>query len=89
VGKYSPAGDGPYGAADMSGNVWEWTSSLDKPYPYRADDGREDQPSSGQRVYRGGSIYGDAKGVRCALRRSGAPVGFNGDQGFRVVVSPI
>jgi formylglycine-generating enzyme required for sulfatase activity len=24
VGKYSPAGDSPYGAVDMAGNVWQW-----------------------------------------------------------------
>ena len=43
AGKYSPKGDSLYGCTDMAGNVFEWTSSLYKAYPYNAKDGREDQ----------------------------------------------
>jgi eukaryotic-like serine/threonine-protein kinase len=53
VGSY-PAGASPYGAMDMSGNVWEWVSSLIAPYPYDADDGREDPDSTDERAWRGG-----------------------------------
>ncbi len=58
VGKYSPAGDSPCGAADMARNVWDWCSSLYRDYPYRADDGREDLTINDMRVLRGGSWSG-------------------------------
>lgn len=63
VGSY-PAGSSIYGAFDMGGNVEEWVSSLYQPYPYDANDGREDLSSSGNRVLRGGSWklgYGDVR----------------------------
>jgi len=41
VNMFSPAGDSPYGIADMGGNVQEWCSSLFGPYPYDPADGRE------------------------------------------------
>lgn len=41
VGHFSPAGDSPYGLADMNGNVQSWCSSLFTPYPYDPQDGRE------------------------------------------------
>ena len=53
---------------DMAGNVWEWTSSLYKPYPYEPNDGREDPGARGARVNRGGSWYHTSKYVRTSHR---------------------
>jgi serine/threonine protein kinase len=47
-------GQSPYGVYGMSGNVWEWTSTLLESYPYDATDGREDPDERGERVARGG-----------------------------------
>lgn len=49
-----PAGASTFGVLDLAGNQWEWVSSLYRPYPYRADDGREDAASDGVRGTRGG-----------------------------------
>ena len=49
-----PKGATPEGVFDLAGNEAEWTSSLFEPYPYDADDGREDPNSPGERVTRGG-----------------------------------
>ncbi|MBL9175224.1 MAG: SUMF1/EgtB/PvdO family nonheme iron enzyme [Verrucomicrobiales bacterium] len=93
-----PKGVAKCGAADMAGNVWEWTRSLWgkeawKPefgYPYRAEDGREDELAlkEGPRVLRGGSWGNPAGLARCACRDWGEPVGRYGDVGFRLVASP-
>jgi formylglycine-generating enzyme required for sulfatase activity len=85
VGSYSPQGDGAYGAADMVGNVWEWTSSLHIPYPYDAQDGREDPASTAPRVMRGGSFWDESDTGRCANRGDWASAEYDYRLGFRVL----
>ncbi len=67
VGHY-PDGASPSGALDMAGNVFEWTSSLYRPYPYDPGDGREDPTARGARVNRGGSWYYGAAYARTTYR---------------------
>ncbi len=67
VGSYE-SGKSPYGLYDMAGNVWEWVSSLYKPYPYNALDGREDPHSNEMRVLRGGAWISEVKSVRSTYR---------------------
>jgi formylglycine-generating enzyme required for sulfatase activity len=86
-----PRGDTPHGLADMTGNVWDWTSSAYQPYPYIVGDGREDATRDDvRRVVRGGSWRDPRDLARASFRRDSRPdLRFN-FVGFRVVrVSPI
>jgi iron(II)-dependent oxidoreductase len=47
------AGASWVGSLDMSGNVWEWTSTIYKDYPYDANDLRENLNDPDRRVFRG------------------------------------
>jgi serine/threonine-protein kinase len=91
VGSYE-SGKSPYGAYDMAGNVWEWTSSLYQIYPYNATDGREDLNVSGDRMLRGGSWHLESifvrSAVRLALRVPGpSDILSDNDFGFRCAMS--
>ena len=79
VGSYPAGANGLY---DMAGNVWEWTNSEYRYYPYNADDGRESL-SNAARVYRGGAY--PITFMRCANRYFSDPVYHTNYLGFRVV----
>ena len=84
---HAPGGDSPYGVSDMSGNVWEWCSSLFDPYPYRANDGREQVSVPGHRVIRGGAWGNSRWTARCAARERAPADDFGFSMGFRVALS--
>lgn len=90
VGSYGPEdpsrdGSSPCGAQDMAGNVWEWTSSVFKTYPYRERDGRENPNARDKRTIRGGSWEDWARSALCASRTYLSPDHQARDVGFRLV----
>jgi formylglycine-generating enzyme required for sulfatase activity len=72
----------------MAGNVWEWTRSVTKKYPYDPEDGREDLESAAPRVLRGGAFLNYEWFVRCAYRIRDFLDYLGRDYGFRVVMTP-
>ena len=77
------------GALDMSGNVWEWVSSLYQSYPYVSQDGREDYTNrTNNRVLRGGSWVSDNPSLLRAAYRLGYTPDLNGNSiGVRCALS--
>jgi formylglycine-generating enzyme required for sulfatase activity len=88
VHQYSPAGDSPYGCADVAGNVHEWTNSLrGAAYPYRMDD-RERGDASEVHTIRGGAFSDGMNSARCAYRNDWGFVQHWKSLGFRICIAP-
>jgi len=83
-----PGGASPYGALDMSGNVWEWcrTEWQDNYENYQDADNLE---GTGRRVLRGGSFDDPRHVVRCSFRYWPSPLYVWLGYGFRLCVSPV
>jgi formylglycine-generating enzyme required for sulfatase activity len=79
------------GMYDFAGNVWEWCSTLLRPYPYDARDGRESPDDGGLRVLRGGGFTDSAAYLTPVFRHGERPdrrVVFNGMRLARSVPRP-
>jgi len=87
----------PQGFSDLTGNVWEWTSSLwgsdpnapEFRYPYR-NDGRENPATRSDVlcILRGGAFLNLPSEVRCTYREATLRDNRNETTGFRLAWSP-
>jgi len=82
VGTYRP---NAWGLCDVHGNVAEWTRTSYRPYPYRADDGRNALDPKEPKVVRGGSWRDRPARCRSAFRLSYPPYQRVFNVGFRLV----
>ncbi|MBE2184107.1 MAG: SUMF1/EgtB/PvdO family nonheme iron enzyme, partial [Anaerolineae bacterium] len=78
------------GALDMTGNVWEWTTSAYLPYPFNSGDSDHTLPEAGDevpdRVLRGSSWYNpEVRFARTTYRAYIEPEARNPAYGFRCV----
>jgi len=89
VGIY-PAGASPYGALDMSGNVWEWVNDwVDEAYYQSSPPSNPGGPASGEyRIVRGGSWHDPEDGQRAAYRGWAGPEDTDITLGFRCALTP-
>lgn len=83
-----------YGLYHISGNVAEWTATLDRPFNrdavYTDDDGRNREDTDGRRIVRGGSWYSASVAILyLPYRETFQPEVSAPYLGFRVVAKPL
>ena len=82
-----PCPECPYGLLDMSGNVWEWTRSPYRPYPFEEQD-RGNLDADALWVMRGGSFTDPSRNLRTTTRGGADPGARRSFIGFRAALSP-
>jgi formylglycine-generating enzyme required for sulfatase activity len=85
VGSF-PLGATPEGLHALAGDVWEWTRSIYKSYPYDPNNGREDlgDPEGKGFILRGGSWNTQSADLRASYRYYNPPDYDVNDVGFRL-----
>ncbi len=80
-----PAGQSPYGAFDMAGNVWEWTGDWYAADYYRQSPAADPAgPATGTlKVMRGGCWVSGESTLRTTCRKAGLPQSWAPNVGFR------
>ncbi|MGB9632273.1 MAG: formylglycine-generating enzyme family protein [Chloroflexaceae bacterium] len=80
----------PEGVLDLVGNVWEWTRSEERAYPYDPRDGSENGADPALKCFtlRGGSWNAPTILLRAASRNLLSPDFHGDDIGFRLARHP-
>ena len=90
VGFFGEKGVSPYGAMDMSGNLWEWVEDWYKEdfYHIAPDENPSNMDSaSGLKVLRGGSWNSEARFIRTTHRDGSKPESTSAYIGFRCALT--
>lgn len=87
VGRYE-CPECAFGLADISGNVWEWTRSPYRAYPFTVAVERDDLEAHALWVMRGGSFADNERNIRTGIRGAAGPDVRRPFLGFRLAISP-